>query len=347
MTRVMGGSLTALLLTATASAAASTVVGPPGAAASTGARCTPARPASAATVQATLPFGGLDRHYLLTIPPHYDGRSPAPLIVNLHGFGGNGQSQNADTEMPALAGARGYVVVAPDGGPLRVPLNLVPGAASASQYQGQPFWNIFEPGMVDFGPPHGQNLGIDASAVGADDVSFIGQLLDTLSGQLCIDGKRVYVAGMSNGAGMATTLGCALGSRLAAIVPVSGVNLTGKCPGRAPLSVLAIHGAADTTVPYAGNGLLGYHFGNPSVPERMAEWAQRDRCQPTPSVTHPHAGLTVEHWRGCTAGVDLQLWTIAGWPHRWPRAQASGDPGVIDATRVALDFFAHQRRRSG
>jgi polyhydroxybutyrate depolymerase len=333
----------ALAVAATGSTAAILSFGPSGAAAS--AQCTPARRASPGTVQSTLPFGGLDRHYLLTIPPRYDGRSPAPLVVNLHGFGDDAQGQNAETDMPAIAGARGYVVVAPDGGPLRVPLNLVPpGAKSASQYQGQRFWNVFEPGIVDFGPPRGQNLGIDASAVGADDVGFIGQLIDTLSRQLCIDSSRVYVAGMSNGAGMATTLGCALGNRLAAIVAVSGVNLTGKCVGRSPMSVLAIHGDADTTVPYGGNGLLSYHFGNPSVPERMAQWAQRDRCQPTPSVTHPHPGLTVARWRGCATGTDLQLWTIAGWPHRWPRARTSADPGVIDATRVALAFFAQHHR---
>jgi polyhydroxybutyrate depolymerase len=342
---VVGGLVAALALAATGSTAAILSFESSDAAAS--AECTPARRANAETLQSTLPFGGIDRHYFLTIPPHYDGHSPVPLIVNLHGFGDNAQSQNAETDMPAIAGARGYVVVAPDGGPLRVPLNLVPGAASASQFQGQPFWNVFEPGIVDFGPPHGQNLGIDASAVGADDVGFISQLIDTVSRRLCIDGNRVYVAGMSNGAGMATTLGCALGNRLSAIVAVSGVNLTGKCVGRSPMSVLAIHGDADTTVPYAGNGLLSYHFGNPSVPERMAQWAQRDRCQAAPSVTHPRPGLAVARWGGCAAGTDLQLWTIAGWPHRWPRARTSTDPGVIDATRVALAFFAQHRRHGG
>ena len=338
--------LLAVLVTAAASTGATSLLAPAVAAARGGSACTPARRATPGTVQATLPFGGLDRRYLLTVPPGYNGRSPAPLVINLHGFGGTGQSQNATTDMPALAGARGYVVVAPDGGPLRVPLVLVPGAQGASQFEGQPFWNVFEPGIVDFGPPHGQNLGIDASAIGADDVGFVTQLIDTLSQQLCIDANRVYAAGMSNGAGMATTLGCELANRLAAIVPVSGVNLTGRCLGHAPVSVLAIHGAADTTVAYGGNGLLGYHFGNPSVPERMAEWALRDRCQPRPAVSHPHPGLTVERWAGCAPGTELQLWTVAGWPHRWPRARSSADPGVIDATRVALDFFATQRRHA-
>jgi poly(3-hydroxybutyrate) depolymerase len=54
----------------------------------------------------------------------------------------------------------------------------------------------------------------------------------------------------------------------------------------------------------------------------------------------------VERWHGCAAGVELQLWTIAGWGHQWPRARSSSDRGLIDATQVALDFFAHQRRHA-
>jgi polyhydroxybutyrate depolymerase len=309
--------------------------------------CAPVRPARPGTTEQTLPFGGLDRRYELTIPKGYDGRRPAPLLLNLHGFGGTGRAQNQSTDMPAEAGTRGYVVVAPDGGPLKIPLTVVPGAENAGQYEGMPFWNIFSPGVVDFGPPHGQNLGLGSSAVGADDVGFTTQLLDTLSGQLCLDANRLYVTGMSNGAGMATTLGCNLADRLAAIAPVSGVNLTGTCPGDKPISVLAIHGDADHTVPYGGNGLLGFHFGNPSVPERMTQWAARDHCRPRPTTTRPHTGLTVERWHGCAPHTDVELYTIARWGHQWPRASSANKRGRIDATQVVLNFFdAHRRSPS-
>jgi polyhydroxybutyrate depolymerase len=307
-------------------------------------RCTPSRAAEAGTTARTLQLDGLDRPYLLTIPPRYDGRRAAPLVLNLHGFGGTGEAQNALTDMPTLAAARGYVVVSPDGGPLKVPLGVVPGAESAGEFEGRPFWNIFSPGTVDFGPPHGTNLGIDSSQVGADDVHFVTQLLDTLERELCVDTHRVYATGMSNGAGMATTLGCELGKRLTAIAPVSGVNLTGKCPGRDAISVLAVHGDADDTVLYNGNGLLGFQFGNPSVRERMDQWAKRDRCSLRPVTKKPQSGLTVTRWRGCAHGVDVQLWTIAGWGHEWPRATSAGQRGVIDATKVALDFFDAHRR---
>lgn len=345
LVRNMGRALLGVLLVGAGVATTAAAMPLPAGAARTQ-RCTPARPSQPGTTEQALQFGGLDRPYELTIPKRYDGRRPAPLVVNLHGFGATGQAQDQSTHMPAEAGKRGYVVVAPDGGPLKIPLNIVPGAENAGQYEGMPFWNIFSPGVVDFGPPHGQNLGLDSSAVGADDVAFVSQLLDTLSGQLCLDANRVYVTGMSNGAGMASTLGCNLAGRLAAIAPVSGVNLTGACPGNGAVPVLAIHGAADHTAQYGGNGLLGFNFGNPSVPERMAAWAQRDGCKPKPTTKHPHTGLTVERWHGCAAHTDVALYTIAGWGHEWPRAKSPKDPGRIDATEVVLDFFDAHRRPS-
>jgi polyhydroxybutyrate depolymerase len=306
--------------------------------------CAPARAAQPGTSERTLQQGDLQRRYLVTIPERYNGRKRAPVVLNLHGFSSSGEAQNASTDMPQLAGRRGYVVVAPDGGPLKVPVGLVPGAENAGEFQGRPFWNLFGPGKVDFGPPRGSNLGVDSSLIGADDVSFVAQLLDALEQELCIDTRRVYAAGMSNGAGMATMLGCALGNRLAAVVAVSGVNLTGKCPGRGPMSVLAVHGDADDIALYGGNGLLGYQFGNPSVPERMEQWAERDGCNGRPTTKNPRSGLTVVRWKACAKDVEVQLWTIAGWGHEWPSASSAKEPGVIDATKVALDFFDAHRR---
>jgi hypothetical protein len=42
----------------------------------------------------------------------------------------------------------------------------------------------------------------------------------------------IYATGFSDGAGMSTYLGCKLSRQLAAIAPVSGVNLAEPCPHR-------------------------------------------------------------------------------------------------------------------
>jgi polyhydroxybutyrate depolymerase len=294
--------------------------------------CSPARPAEPGTTEGSMRYDGLDRVYVLSVPDSYDGTTAAPLILNLHGFGQTGSLQNSTTDMPARAGARGYVVVAPEGAPLRLPAG--PAGDAAQQYGGRPFWNFFGSTGVEFDEGSGATSApVEPSQLGADDVGFLSELLDELGDELCIDETRVYATGLSNGAGMTTTLGCERGERLAAIAPVAGVNLTGACADNDPIAVLAIHGDADEAIHYDGNYLLGFEFGNPSVPDRMEEWARRNRCDPEPKTDEPAARVERSTWRGCAAGAGTELWTIVDGTHAWPM----GDP--IDTTEVVLDFF--------
>ena len=298
--------------------------------------CHPPRRHLAGRFHQTLTHAGTVRQYTLSVPVSYRGIRPAPLIVNLHGFGGTADGQDALSGLPEAGGARGYLVVSPQGLPLSLPAGSPPGAVG-----GIPWWNIFGSAPVNFGSgPTGPATG---NQLGADDIGFIAQLLDTLEFQLCVDASRVYVTGFSNGAGMSSVLGCYLGDRLAAIAPIAGVNLTGVCPGSAPVSVLAIHGFTDHTVLYGGNGLMGFHLGNPSVPDRMRAWALRDGCEPNPTQASPEPGLTINRWSDCSQDRVVELYTIANWDHAWPHATSPQQPGVIDATRVILDFFATQR----
>jgi polyhydroxybutyrate depolymerase len=315
---------------------------PPGGSAPVAERCTPARPAPGAIVAGetqTLPHGGLERRYAVHLPPTYDGSTAAPLILNLHGFGSTIERQDAITDLPSRAGARGYVVVTPQGAPLSVPVDS-PEAEQAAGFEGFSFWNFFGSSGIDFGaagPPPGFE-GVASSALGADDVGFLAALIDHLAAELCVDQRRIYATGMSNGAGMATTLGCEIGGRLAAIAAVSGVNLTGACPGHDAVAVLAFHGDADDVVAYTGGTLMGVQLGNPSVPARMAAWAARNGCDPEPGVEDRTGGqVTVMTWSGCDRPV--QLWTLHGWGHRWPLGSSAEHAAPVDATEQVLDFF--------
>jgi polyhydroxybutyrate depolymerase len=303
-------------------------------------KCGPARGADAGAEPRSIAAGGLQRDYVVHVPPNYDGSEPAPMVFNLHGFGGDIASQDASTDLPALAGERGYIVVTPQGAPLDLP-DDAPVAARDAGFEGLAFWNFFgsDPGEVTL-----NGATIPLAGLGADDVAFIDTLLDTVGAEFCIDAERVFSTGMSNGAGMSTTLGCELGDRLAAIAPVAGVNLSGTCPGDDPVSVLAIHGDADPIAGYAGGSLMGFDLGNPSVPDRMTEWASFDGCGPEPAVDESRPGLVVTRWSGCEDGTVVELWTLAGWGHEWPRAEGTSRPGVIDATSVILDFFDAEGR---
>jgi polyhydroxybutyrate depolymerase len=239
---------------------------------------------------------------------------------------------------------RGYIVVTPQGAALEVP-DGAPAAARTAGFEGLAFWNFFgsDPGQVTV-----NGATIPLADLGTDDVAFIDTLLDTVSDEYCVDAGRVYSTGMSNGAGMSTTLGCELGDRFAAIAPVAGVNLSGACPSDDPVSVLAVHGDADPIAGYTGGSLMGFDLGNPSVPNRMAAWAALDGCDARPAVDESTPGLAVTRWSGCEDGTAVELWTLAGWGHEWPRAAVPAEPGVIDATEVVLDFFdAHPRGVAG
>ena len=309
--------------------------------------CDPARRAVAGPVEATLSHDGLERAYTVSLPPGYDGTTPAPMTLNLHGFGGSieGQLENG---LPEEAGRRGYIVVTPQGAPLSVPAGLTE-SEDAAEFDGFPFWNFFGSEGVDFGDgATGDFAGLASSALGTDDIGFFAALLDQMEADYCIDAARVYSTGMSNGAGMSTTLGCELGDRFAAIAPVSGVNLTGSCPGQDPVPVFAIHGDADVVATYAGETLMGFPLGNPSVPDRMVQWAERNACDDAPVVTadDPHPGIVSTVWANCVDGADVVLWIITGWGHSWPRAATPQDEGVIDAPMSIIDFFDAHRLSS-
>ncbi len=179
--------------------------------------------AAAAGGPRTLRVSGVERTYLLDVPPSYRPGTPAPLVMVFHGAGGSGRRMAPHTGFSRLAGREGFVAVYPDGLGRR--------------------WND----------------GRSALAT-RDDVGFVKALLDTLERELSLDSTRVYAAGISNGAMFSYRLACELPGVFAAIAPVAGAtpaNLAESCGRTAPVSVLAIQGTADPLLPYAGGGVGG------------------------------------------------------------------------------------------
>jgi poly(3-hydroxybutyrate) depolymerase len=105
------------------------------------------------------------------------------------------------------------------------------------------------------------------------DVQFTADVIADLKAKVCVDEKRVYATGMSNGGGFIGTLAChPLGSGLfAAFAAGSGAFYTdlngpnnGCSPSRKPLPILEIHGGSDKTVNYTGG--QGEGGIEPSIP---------------------------------------------------------------------------------
>lgn len=270
---------------------------------------------------ATVPFtaADLDGLYIQHLPPAYDGATPLPLVIGLHGWSQPASLLLAESDLTAAGDRNRFVAVAPD---ITRPV---------------PLW--------------------DTAFDGAD-VAWVSALLDTLEGTLCVDTARVFVTGMSNGAMMTSTLACVLADRIAAVAPVSGVRDPEGCSPARPVPMVAFHGTADPYLAYEGGygpkvadlptpdgtgtlGDLAVATGQDAVPvpQRMAAWAARNGCAEEPLETDVAGDVSLRDWRDCTAGT--LLYTIDGGGHSWPgSAFDTGIPDMLGPTTTSIDATA-------
>jgi polyhydroxybutyrate depolymerase len=179
---------------------------------------------------------------------------------------------------------------------------------------------------------------------GTSDLDAVTALLDrTLAGG-CFDPRRISITGVSNGAGFAARLACAQPGRFAAVAPVAaGYRALEPCPADARASFLAIHGSADTVVPY--NGKRPDRKG--SVPRYTAGWARRDGCASHPRRTRPRQRVLRIAYRDCDDGLHVELLRLSGTDHGWPGAgppRPDHNPSGVDATAEVLRFVRRARR---
>jgi polyhydroxybutyrate depolymerase len=183
-------------------------------------------------------------------------------------------------------------------------------------------------------------------AQGTSDVENVTALLDRVVAGGCVDPDRITIAGLSNGAGFATRMSCELPTRFAAVAAVAaGYRVLDPCPQNARASFLAIHGNADRVVPY--NGKPPDRAG--SVPRYTAQRAKRNGCDGRPRTTRPRAGVVRFVYRGCDAGLRVELLRLSGTDHGWPGAgppRPDHNPSGVSATTELLRFVAGARRTS-
>ena len=247
-----------------------------------------------------LTSGQRPRTYRLFVPPGYDGHQRLPLVLNLHGSGGTAADQASYSGFEALATGERFLV-------------------ASLQGEGG-LWNV----PVRAGRP--------------DDVAYVGDVIDHVAAQVCVDETRVYATGFSGGARMSSLLGCSLTSRLAAIAPVSGLRFPAPCMGR-PIPVLSFHGLADPQNTYDGHAAGRGPEWEESVPEALASWAARNKCRSNVTLDDPPGPLSTMRYEGCAEGADVRLIRIDGLGHAWTRSQ-------IDTTAVMWQFFkSHQLHR--
>jgi polyhydroxybutyrate depolymerase len=284
-------------------------------------------------------YNNLERTFHIYIPSLYDKLVQLPLVIVLHGRGGNGESMVLVTRkgFNKLADKDGFFVVYPDG----VELN----------------WNDGRMDEEANDRAHRENI---------DDVGFISELIDSMIEDYNIDPKRVYVTGISNGAIMSYRLACELSHKIAAIAPVDGNIphlLLRECSPSMPVSVLAINNVNDPLVPFEGGEInsifhrlkLGKVL---SVNESIEFWVKRNQCSTLPVMAEepdkdPDDGtrVTRKQYTNGIDGTEVILYAVDGGGHTWPGGfqylpkwiigKTSRD---IDANMVIWDFFKRHSR---
>lgn len=271
-------------------------------------------------------FAGRARSFLVRVPPGLARAGRVPLVLVLHGGGGNARNAEEMTGFTAKAMAERFIVVYPEGTSRIGPLLT---------------WNARHccgPAMTD----------------DVDDVGFLNALIDTLSARYAVDPNRIYATGMSNGAMMSHRLGIELSHRLAAIAPVVGAVFGDEVRPANPVSAVIVNGLLDESVPFNGGEPGGpgarTWSGTPVRPalEQASFWANAGWCsQPPQRATRSTITHTIYR---CPGAVAVEHYALADNGHAWPGGQKGSRLGdapstAMNATDVIWRFFvAHPKR---
>ncbi|HTQ07094.1 MAG TPA: PHB depolymerase family esterase [Polyangiaceae bacterium] len=224
----------------------------------------------------TLMVGGIARTYLVHTPPKYDGKTPLPVLFDFHGLSGTGAQQRQLSRWDKMGDSEGFITVFPDG--------------------------------VD----NAWNAGICcANDTSIDDVAFVRAMIGELETDGCIDPKRIYASGCSNGGGMSYMLACQAADVIAAVAPVdfdcvdgTGCNM---CKPSRPITEVQFRGTSDQLVAYDGNGaFLG-------AEKNFELWGGLNMCTGDPEALSTNSAC--QTYPMCGAGTDTVLCTVQDGMH--------------------------------
>lgn len=247
------------------------------------------RPSANYSAEDAVTVGG-DRPADLFLPASYSKETPVPLLLDLHGYGGESAAHGAYTFLQAAADQRGVAYIAPNG---------------LKDSTGNRFWNAY-------------NACCNFVGSKVSDVDYIKSLIEEISSKVSIDQSRIYLFGHSNGHFMSYKFACSTEGVVTAIAGLAGSmdNSPNNCSNN-PINVLHIHGTDDQTILYDGGSL----FGNPylSAEKTTAQWASINSCtKPRESsidLLESMDGAETSQLAYTCAEKSLELWRINGGVH--------------------------------
>lgn len=236
---------------------------------------------SPATGELTLTVGADTLQYIVSIPSSYDPSHPYPLGFGLHGA--NRTHTNCHD-----GDCAGFQRVMEDEAILVYTRSVSAG------------WQ-------------------DSNDVRDRNLALFTAVLDTMLASYCVEVGRVFVAGTSSGATFSNILGCAMGDRIRAVIPVAGgLPARTACVGKP--AALVIHGVDDPHVlfEYGVNARDAYRIENGCDAETDPVIADLHGRVVANRESHECAD-----YRGCDPGLPVRWCEHSeggydGSTHGWP-----------------------------
>jgi polyhydroxybutyrate depolymerase len=241
-----------------------------------------------------LQHAGQQRQYIVHVPSSYDGSKAVPLVLDFHGWTSKADREEGASGWREKADAVGFIAVYPVG-------------LGDSWNGGALCCGTSQSGMVD-------------------DEGFAVAVVKQMQLDACIDPKRVYVTGISNGGAMSHLLACRHADLFAAAAPVSMGNGTTPCSPSRPISIVMVRGKMDELVAYNGGTF-------PSAKADFDMWKSVNGCTGSPATTHTFC----ETYTGCKAGTEVTLCSLPNGVHN-----VYQDTAELSVADVAWEAFARQ-----
>jgi polyhydroxybutyrate depolymerase len=236
------------------------------------------------------------RPFELNVPANYDDSTPTPLVVVLHGLGGNGEQIVSYWGLEAAAERHGFLLAYPEG--------------TRDSFGRKHWYGTDACCTTDFNLP--------------DDVRYLSVVLDDIEARFNVDGRQVFFVGHSNGGFMSHRMACDRSSRVAAIVLLAGTSWKDPdhCKALEPVHVLQVHGDLDRGILFDGGIRQGVAY--PSAIDTVSDWATINGCTGSFVDISPNLDIDtsiadsetrVQNFADCPPGGEAELWTILGGGH--------------------------------
>jgi polyhydroxybutyrate depolymerase len=273
-----------------------------------------------------LTHDGVKRMYMLHVPKSYHPEQATPLVLSLHGGGGNMEYQATDEfyHLISKSESAGFIAAFPNG------------------------YSSFRKGKLAT-----WNAGIccgKARDTNSDDVGFIRETINDIKKRVNIDNHRIYADGMSNGGMMSYRLACEMTDTFAAIASVAGTDGTTQCNPSRPIPTLHIHALDDDRVLFNGGSgsASATHADFVSVPNTIAKWVGLNSCNTQPKRVLAVEGAYCDLYDQCKEEVEVKLCVTETGGHSWPGGKKimgkKDGSTAINANDVIWAFFqAHPK----